>query len=597
MPKSTFILIIIFVLIITSCHIGLAKFDFYIGEQQVVLPMPLISDEGNVLFPASIGERYMAARLKFEPNSQQIAIEFPTIHILMRIGTKEAFVNGEQQTMNAAPRLKEGEIMIPLRFIADVLGFDMQFITDSAGRDALKVYISQELAQLAEANDNFIIDNLPIPEFPKQPDLDFTEPAVSQIEFIGGSRSQVFISVQGYTAYRSSLLTDPDRLMIDITGVKWDQIQKQIVDDLLVHSIRSAQHDENTVRIVLDLNRATNYRILPNPEGLNIFLNYILEDIGYYRDEEDVPRLWFVANEQPTIQTQWLPSPPRLIFDFQDSTLLEGIIDLTVTDPLVEQIRIRQFNPSTARVVLDLKEGASLAAAYGEINNERYEIVLFEGTEQEYQTILGQKKAETIEPKAIIPEVDPSNKSQPLYGRIIVVDPGHGGSDPGTIGHHLGLFEKDIALEIGLKLGQFLTNAGAAVVYTRTDDTYVSQFDRPKIADYVNAELLVSIHLNSYEGTEARGIETLFNPLYLENFRLAQTIQSELIASTKAPDRGVRPRTDLAVLNGAKMPAVLVEVGFISHKEEEELLNTKAYQKQIANALAEGIEYFFLTYR
>ena len=218
--------------------------------------------------------------------------------------------------------------------------------------------------------------------------------------------------------------------------------------------------------------------------------------------------------------------------------------------------------------------------------------MLFEGTEQEYQTILESRKGGNNRTKAIIPEVDQAIKPT-LYGKYYCGESGARWVRSAPSGIILDYLKRYSARN---RAKLVVRPMPGAVVYTRTDDTYVSQFDRPKIADYVNAELLVSIHLNSYEGTEARGIETLFNPLYLENFRLAQTIQSELIASTKAPDRGVRPRTDLAVLNGAKMPAVLVEVGFISHKEEEELLNTKAYQKQIANALAD-IEYFFLTYR
>ena len=135
-----------------------------------------------------------------------------------------------------------------------------------------------------------------------------------------------------------------------------------------------------------------------------------------------------------------------------------------------------------------------------------------------------------------------------LKERIIVIDPAHGGLDPGTIGVG-GAFEKDIVLAIGVQLGQRLEAAGALVVYTRKDDSYLSKFDRPKIADLVDAELFVSVHANYFDIQTVEGFETLYNPLYLENFRLAQTIQSELAKFLKGNSRGVRPRTDLAVLN------------------------------------------------
>lgn len=600
MPKNLLIVIMTVILLLLSSFAAYASLDLYIGDQLVKLPAPLIVDNSNILIPASVLKEYMAAQLKFSSDFKQITIEFPTVVISMQVGTIEALVNGEQQLLNAAPQFINGEIMVPLRFIVDVLEFRLEFSTALTGSNALIVHISDDLAQLVKAEGKSVTDSFSLPEFLEPPIFDdtYAHPILRNIEYIGGSRSQVFIDTKGYSAYKSSLLTNPDRLMIDLEGVKWGNIPEQELDDTIIRRIRSAQHDENTVRIVLDLNISTNYKINPRLDGgLNIFFNYLMGDVGYYRDENNVPRLWFTANEQPTFRVQSLPSPPRLILDFNNSTLVNGICDLKVDDPQIKQIRIRQFNSSTARIVLDLEEGASIVPAYVEAGDGRYEIILFEGTTEEYQALLEQEEPEPTEPVVIIPEADPADTAKPLYGRIIAVDPGHGGSDPGTIGEHLGVFEKDIVLEIGLKLGQLLTEAGALVVYTRMDDSYVSVFDRPKIADFANAELLVSIHANSYEGTEAKGVETLFNPLYLENFRLAQLIQSELISNLNACDRGVRPRTDLAVLNGAKIPAVLVEVGFVTDKEEETLLNTSEYQQQIAAALFSGIQLFFLTYR
>jgi len=272
-----------------------------------------------------------------------------------------------------------------------------------------------------------------------------------------------------------------------------------------------------------------------------------------------------------------------------------------VSDPPLRSIRVSQNTPSVTRIVLDL-DSPMIPVNVEEVNG-RYEIILFEGTEEEYQRKLAQEaeqqvlQEQPVDFTPLVPADREIDDSLPLAHRIIVVDPGHGGSAPGTIGTFLGVFEKDIVLAISLELGRLLEENGATVIYTRDADYYVSHFDRAPIANAVNAEVLISIHANSYEGTTAKGVETLYNPLYLENFRFAQAIQNELINHIGAVNRGVRPRTDLNVLNNANMPAALVEVGFVSHPEEEAMLNDPEYQKRIAEGLLMGILTFFRNYR
>lgn len=600
MRNYALIILMIFSLILLSSFVVDAAFDFYIGEQLVELTAPMIVVNGYILIPITVLEQYMAAQLKYSSDLQEVNIEFPIMTIDMQVGTTNAYVNGEEQLLDVAPEYHNDELMIPLRFIADVLGFRLVFDDSQRERATLVLYISEDIAQMVEAQDESSFGSFTLPEFldPSVLEDSFERPILHDIEFIGGSRSQVFIDIEGYAAYESFLLTNPDRLVIDLCGVQWKKIPDQDIDGVIVQRIRSEQHDERTVRIVFELNKVTNYRIHRWPDGgLEIEFNYQIGDIGYYRDQEDIPRLWFKANEQPTFQQGALPSPLRLVLDFQDSTLLDGAREFTVDDSVIRQIRISQYTSSVARIVLDLEDNAPLTAAYVEQGDERYEIVFFEGTADEYQALLDQEDPIPAEPEIIVPEADPADADKPLYGRIIVIDPGHGGSDPGTIKNVLGVYEKEIVLEIGLRLGELLEEAGALVVYTRTDDSYVSTFDRPKIANLANAELLVSIHANSYEGTSARGVETLYNPLYLENFRLAQSVQSELAGYIEAVNRGVRPRTDLAVLNQAEMTAVLVEVGFVSHEEEVVLLTSSEYQQKIADGLFNGIQLFFITYR
>jgi N-acetylmuramoyl-L-alanine amidase len=223
----------------------------------------------------------------------------------------------------------------------------------------------------------------------------------------------------------------------------------------------------------------------------------------------------------------------------------------------------------------------------------------------------------------------------PLPQMVVAIDPGHGGVHHGARGPR-GVLEKDVALALARRLAAELEAMGVKSVFTRSDDTAVGLEERTRVANDANADLLVSIHCNSMPTSRlrkrTRGVETYFlsaeatdadahalaerenadaaaaapvqaDPVaaILEDLaaseahedasRLAQIVHQKLIASTGFNDRGVK-QAPLTVLMGAKMPAVLVEVGFISHPEEGKLLSRASQQNGIARSLARGIAEF-----
>lgn len=167
--------------------------------------------------------------------------------------------------------------------------------------------------------------------------------------------------------------------------------------------------------------------------------------------------------------------------------------------------------------------------------------------------------------------------------KTICIDAGHGGTDPGAVGNSLK--EKDITLKLAKKVGSFIKEQGIGVIYTRTADKYVALGERCRIANNNACDLFVSVHINSAVNTQAGGIETL---CYTKN-NLAYYIQNELIAELKLSDRGVKERKDLYVLNSTDMQAVLVELGFISNKNEAELLKDNTFLERAAVCIAKGI--------
>ena len=169
-------------------------------------------------------------------------------------------------------------------------------------------------------------------------------------------------------------------------------------------------------------------------------------------------------------------------------------IGVLVDDSRVKQIRVSQYT-SVTRVVLDLT--APLTPVSSGKVNDQFEVIFLMEQQKITKDILCQPEADpyiaTSDAEEADMDLDDSEK--PLKGRVVVIDPGHGGSDPGAIGV-AGTFEKDIVLDIGLTLGELLEAAGARVAYTRIDDRYVSIFDRPVVAEIVNADIFISIHCN-----------------------------------------------------------------------------------------------------
>lgn len=183
--------------------------------------------------------------------------------------------------------------------------------------------------------------------------------------------------------------------------------------------------------------------------------------------------------------------------------------------------------------------------------------------------------------------------------KVIVIDAGHGGKDPGTIGFS-GNYEKDINLDISKKLKEKLKSNGYKVILTRDNDEYVDNLLRAKLANKKRARVFISIHGNAMENNSStNGVQVLFYPNRestigdLNNNELAQIMMNSLINGTGANDKGIIEREDLIVLNQTKMPAIIIECAFLSNENEEKLLLTDDYQDKIVDSIIDGLEEYF----
>ncbi|MFD1178961.1 N-acetylmuramoyl-L-alanine amidase CwlD [Paenibacillus puldeungensis] len=193
--------------------------------------------------------------------------------------------------------------------------------------------------------------------------------------------------------------------------------------------------------------------------------------------------------------------------------------------------------------------------------------------------------------------------SLPLAGQVIALDAGHGGPDGGAVSQQ-GLIEKDINLTVSLYLRDYLQQAGAVVVMTREEDKDLADegtrgYSKRKTEDLKRrvrfvqekqANLLVSIHMNSIPSPRWKGAQTFYYPNHQDSVNLADLVQEELKRNLENTDRVAKPSDKTVyLLESLHLPAILVEVGFLSNPGEAELLGSESYQRKVAASIYQGI--------
>jgi N-acetylmuramoyl-L-alanine amidase len=327
-------------------------------------------------------------------------------------------------------------------------------------------------------------------------------------------------------------------------------------------------------------------------------------------------------------ETRLLPAdpsrklPPRLYIDLFNTKLAMASKDpMIIDDGLLRQLRVGQFSADVVRVVIDMTSPGEHNAI---LLSDPYRLVIdIQGQSTgSASAALDKSQKRTAAPQAL-------QQPGPSKIRKIVLDPGHGGKDPGAIGVG-GIAEKDIVLAVAKKLANKLRQEmGVQVILTRSDDRFIALEDRTAIANAQDADLFVSLHMNASPNSEARGLETYYldkttdeaslrlaareNATSRKNVSDLQFILSDMTQNLKLEDsislahhiqhslvdgmsRNIAEVKDLGVkkalfyvLVGARMPSVLVEMFFITHKTEGRAMSQENYQNAVVDALYDGI--------
>lgn len=433
-----------------------------------------------------------------------------------------------------------------------------------------------------------------------------------------GDVTRIAIESDGDFTLHSDRLQNPDRLFFDLVGAKPDLGTKGTtvipVSDKLLRQIRVAETQHGVTRVVLDLERAADASTsrLDNPTRLIIELRA--------SDETAKPPIEAEVPDIAPPGRQFIPPPIPV-------PLSRRIPAPSLDTPPVISPQVR--TPSAAANAIPKVSPAPLRPAPAQLLAKVITPPMPSAITPPSSLV------STPAPAAPLPAKRNSSGGRSMIrvlglkvGRI-VLDPGHGGHDTGTVGPE-GLREKDLVLDIAKRLGALIEERmSSEVIYTRSDDTFIPLEQRTDIANQAKADLFLSIHANSSPLRTAFGVETyylnfttskaaldlaarenagsqqsifelqdLLEKIALkdkvdESREFAGRIQSALFSfssknDSHARDRGVR-KAPFVVLIGASMPSVLAEIGFISNAHDESTMKKAEYRQRLAEALYKGV--------
>ncbi len=379
-------------------------------------------------------------------------------------------------------------------------------------------------------------------------------------------KTVVTVGIKSNQTYNISRITKYDAIAIDLTDAEFSEGSYQtLVNDDLVKYLKSERLDNRTGRIIIGVEGQPHYQVFQEPDKLMILISKPSYKNIKYTNNGDTASI-LIDNSQfygqaaindDIVNKMTIISIPAGLADMGTGTM-------HINDNLVKSVEIDKSEESTHLI----------------INYNNVEKLFFnvqkEGMDKTVVNISTTEQAKIPDGKF-----------------LVVIDAGHGGKDPGAK-YKDQVFEKELNLDIALKLNKLLNDSGINTVMTRDKDVYVDPYERANMANRLKADLFISIHNNWIDSSSVSGTETLYNPnsdetLDITSKRYAGLVQEELIKSLGTVDRKIVPRPNLVVLKYTEMPAVLAEIGFISNTSERQRLSTDSFRQKAAESLYTGI--------
>lgn len=509
---------------------------------------PLLHDGEEISAPILLGLSHLG--FSYLSQGKKLTLRTPAgREILLTMGERKATVEGQEVELKAAPGYLNNRCYLPVRSLADALGMSVSWQEDEK-----RLTLRPRLTTLKVEED---------------------ETAVT-----------LNIGAQIPLAHREGKLLEPPRIFVDIENVALDAAQVLEVNSGLLLQVRTAERGDGKpgFRVVAFLSQLVDCPVevsqggcllqlkLPKRPTLSAAPKAVLREVGVSCD----------SGRLVTISLSL--SAPAVVYSEMDRERRLLVLRIFDTGSSIERLPPVPENPVISSLELHA-QGTS-----GEVQ----ELVI--GLKQETRHVI---QGEGNQVRVLIGEFS-------LAGVKVVIDPGHGGCMTGAVGR-TGLVEKEINLDIALRLEELLEAAGARVYLTRREDCELRPildsrgvidrashraelYMRPGLANAVGADLFISLHCNANANSNPRprtGSEVYYGKP--RSRLLAQTIQAELVKQLQRRDGGVICREGLVVTREARMPAVLVEVAYLDNKQEEKLLATQVFRTSAAKAIFTGL--------
>jgi N-acetylmuramoyl-L-alanine amidase len=461
--------------------------------------------------------------------------------------------------------------------------------------------------------------------------------------------TRVAIDLQDKVQYEAARVPNPDRIYFDLHGVRVapELIGKTmaVTDDGFLQRIRVAQFSNDVTRIVLDVNEVTEYSafFLPNPWRLIIDIHG--GDVHGHQPAGEPPQQ--VASAPPRVsQSSLHPAEPVATSNQTSRTETRALRDIAAVSARPDEVKAT-LRPTTQPIAANVPSSVVIddgpSDSTSTITTPRSSSSTPNSAKgnANHRIAANAELADDDEEDATIPRSSSHEAASTVGGQRsltralglkigrIVVDAGHGGHDSGTLGPG-GIQEKDVVLDVALRLGKLLRQRmGADVIYTRDDDTFIPLEQRTAIANKAQADLFISVHANSSSDPTARGVETYYlnfttSPDALEvaarenavsdesihelsglvkkitlkdkideSREFAADVDTSLYAGLERGNPGLRDRgvkkAPFVVLIGANMPSILAEISFLTNSDDATQLRDPEYRERIAESLYRGV--------
>ena len=456
----------------------------------------------------------------------------------------------------------------------------------------------------------------------------------AKLQMVRQNLGQLSIYTSYPVYYSVKRIGSPERLYVDLYGLGLGTAPASVpVSGGDIAQIRSGQINDQTVRITVDLKGAKRFQVLSGIETSEVKVAFgsaadpsapppptsapprlvvaatphlpsnphtvVITAVDYKVVSPALTQITVSTNGPAKYRTETLNGPNRLAFDLAGAILDKDVkTSQAVDNPVIKAIRVgRLLTPQTkfGRVVLDLSRMVGFT-------------VDSHPTDTGMTYLISVVTSDPAAPTAIVAPVAPIGPYVPsvptsvsLAGKIIVIDPGHGGRDTGASAdlHPFDVYEKNITLAIARRVQNVLTQNGATVIMTRTDDSFPALESRPEIANLHHADYFISIHADSSAiGRNTLAGTTVYFHAQNSVCRLMAADIGRRISETSGMSYNgvksdtIRFRTGFAVLRGSEMPAVLVETGYMNNDKDLAKLRDDGGQQRIAEGITAGLRDF-----